>query len=203
MRSASPACSPRRHRASPSRGRSSAPSSRSKPIRRRAPAALLPSPCAVQGPIEALEADTAGAAIGRYVGLVLLLAAANGIARRGSRFSIMGGAQRIEHDLRNDLYAALQRFPPAEIARRTTGDLMTRATSDASAVRSLVGFGAVSFIGTIAAFVGALTAMVSVDPWLTLWAMAPYPILIVIAKRANARIHAQTDAAQHQLGVDR
>src|SRR5947209_1938804 len=33
MRSASPACSPRRHRASPSRGRSSAPSRRSKPIR--------------------------------------------------------------------------------------------------------------------------------------------------------------------------
>src|SRR5439155_302042 len=113
--------------------------------------------------------------------------------RLGSRFSIMGGAQRIEHDLRNDLYAALQRFPPAEIARRTTGDLMTRATSDAGAVRSLVGFGAISFIGTIAAFVGALTAMVSVDPWLTLWAMAPYPILIVIAKRANARIHAETD----------
>src|SRR5204862_102023 len=91
------------------------------------------------------------------------------------RFSIMGGAQRIEHDLRNDLYAALQRFPPAEIARRTTGDLMTRATSDAGAVRSLVGFGAISFIGTIAAFVGALTAMVSVDPWLTLalgWTLA-------------------------------
>jgi len=78
---------------------------------------------------------------------------------------------------------------------------MTRATSDASAVRSLVGFGAVSFVGTIAAFVGALTAMVSVDPWLTLWAMAPYPILVVIAKRANANIHAQTEAAQDQLGA--
>ncbi|PYN97913.1 MAG: ABC transporter ATP-binding protein [Candidatus Rokuibacteriota bacterium] len=166
-----------------------------------ATASSLAIPWTVQRAIEALEADTVGAAIGRYVGLVLLLAATNGIARLGSRFSIMGGAQRIEHDLRNDLYAALQRFPPAEIARRTTGDLMTRATSDAGAVRSLVGFGAISFIGTIAAFVGALTAMVSVDPWLTLWAMAPYPILIVIAKRANARIHAETDAAQHQLGV--
>ena len=161
----------------------------------------LAIPWTVQRAIEALEADAAHAQVGRYVGLVLLLAAANGIARLGSRFAIMGGAQRIEHDLRNDLYASLQRFPPAEIARRTTGDLMTRATSDASAVRSLVGFGAVSFVGTIAAFVGALTAMVSVDPWLTLWAMAPYPILVVIAKRANANIHAQTEAAQDQLGA--
>src|SRR5207247_2062357 len=123
--------------------------------------------------IEALEADTVGAAIGRYVGLVLLLAATNGIARLGARFAIMGGAQRIEHDLRNDLYASLQRFRPAEIARRTTGDLMTRATSDAGAVRSLVGFGVVSFVGTVAAFVGAVTAMVSVDPWLTLAAFVP------------------------------
>src|SRR5256886_11833797 len=31
--------------------------------------------------------------------------------------------------------------------------------------------------------------------------MARYPILIVVAKRASARTHAQTDAAQHQLGV--
>src|SRR2546425_7611483 len=88
-----------------------------------ATASSLAIPWTVQRAIEALEADTARAAIGRYVGLVLLLAATNGIARLGSRFSIMGGAQRIEHDLRNDLYAALQRFPPAEIARRTTGDL--------------------------------------------------------------------------------
>src|SRR5437867_4062138 len=166
-----------------------------------ATASSLAIPWTVQRAIEALEADTVGAAIGRYVGLVLLLAATNGIARLGSRFSIMGGAQRIEHDLRNDLYAALQRFPPAEIARRTTGDLMTRATSDAGAVRSLVGFGVVSFVGTVAAFVGAVTAMVSVDPWLTLWAMAPYPILVVIARRANVKIHEQTQAAQDQLGV--
>ncbi|PYN95209.1 MAG: ABC transporter ATP-binding protein [Candidatus Rokuibacteriota bacterium] len=161
----------------------------------------LAIPRTVQRAIEALETDAADARIGPYVGLVLLLALANGLARLGSRFAIMGGAQRIEHDLRNDLYASLQRFRPAEIARRTTGDLMTRATSDAGAVRSLVGFGVVSFVGTVAAFVGAVTAMVSVDPWLTLWAMAPYPILVVIARRANVKIHEQTQAAQDQLGV--
>jgi len=161
----------------------------------------LAIPWTVQRAIEALEADAGKAAIGSYAGLVLLLAVANGIARLGSRFAIMGGAQRIEHDLRNDLYASLQRFPPAEISRRTTGDLMTRATSDAGAVRSLVGFGVVSFVGTVAAFVGAVTAMVSVDPWLTLWAMAPYPILVVIAKRANVKIHEQTQATQDQLGA--
>jgi len=46
----------------------------------------LAIPWTVQRAIEALEADAAHAQVGRYVGLVLLLAAANGIARLGSRF---------------------------------------------------------------------------------------------------------------------
>src|SRR5262249_61622584 len=67
----------------------------------------LAIPWTVQRAIEALEADRAGAAIGRYVGLVLLLAVANGIARLGSRFAILGGAPRGEPGPRNHLLASL------------------------------------------------------------------------------------------------
>jgi ATP-binding cassette subfamily B multidrug efflux pump len=126
---------------------------------------------------------------------------ANGIARLGSRFAIIGGAQRIEYDLRNDLYVSLQSFPPARFAAYPTGDLMTRATSDVSAVKSLVGFGAVTTAGTSFAFVGAIAAMLAVDPWLTLWAIAPYPFLIAVATRFNVTVHKRTEAQQEQLGV--
>jgi ATP-binding cassette, subfamily B, multidrug efflux pump len=129
------------------------------------------------------------------------LAAANGLARMGSRFAIIGGAQRIEYDVRNDLYAAVQSYSPARFAAYPTGDLMTRATSDVSAVKSLVGFGAVSSTGTTFAFVGALAAMLAVDPWLTLWAILPYPVLVAVATRFNTTLHARTEAAQDQLGV--
>src|SRR5262249_14809030 len=129
------------------------------------------------------------------------LAAANGLFRLGSRFSIIGGAQRIEFALRNDLYASLQSFPPARFAAYPTGDLMTRATSDVSAVKSLVGFGVVSTTGTAFAFVGTIAAMLAVDPWLTLWAVLPYPVLIALAMRFNTTLHHRTEAAQEQLGV--
>jgi ATP-binding cassette subfamily B protein len=157
-------------------------------------------PWTVKRAIEALQADV-HAPVGGYALTILLLAAANGMARLGSRFSIIGSAQRIEYDLRNDLYASLQSFPPARFARYPTGDLMTRATSDVSAVKSLVGFGAVSTAGTSFAFVGAIVAMLAVDPWLTLWAVLPYPVLVVVASRFNSTLHARTEAAQDQLGV--
>src|SRR2546428_12083974 len=43
--------------------------------------------------------------------------------------------------------------------------------------------------------------MLAVDPWLTLWALAPYPALIVLSKRFNAVVHERSEAAQDQLGV--
>ena len=133
--------------------------------------------------------------------MIVLLAVGNGLARLGSRFAIIGGAQHIEYDVRNDLYTSLQSFPPALFARYPTGDLMTRATSDVSAVKQLVGFGAVSSTGTVFALVGALAAMLAVDPWLTLWALAPYPVLVALGTRFNAELHARSQAAQEQLGV--
>jgi len=135
------------------------------------------------------------------VRLIIVFALANGVARLGSRFAIVGGGQRIEYDLRNDLYASFLAFPPRFYAAHPTGDLMTRASSDVSAVKALVGFGAVSLAATAFAFAGALLAMLAVDPWLTLWALAPYPAMIVLSKRFNAVVHERSQAAQDQLGV--
>ncbi len=154
----------------------------------------------MQRAVEALERDAA-APVGAYVALLVLLAAASGAARLGSRLTIIGAAQRIEAAIRDDLYTSLLRYPPAFYGGSSTGDLMSRATSDMSAVRSLVGFGAVSFTTTVFAFVGALAAMLAVDGWLTLWAVAPFPVLLGLARRANVTVHERTAAAQDQLGV--
>jgi ATP-binding cassette subfamily B multidrug efflux pump len=133
--------------------------------------------------------------------LIALSAVVNGLARLGSRFAITGGCQRVESELRAHLYAALQSFPPRFYASHSTGDLMARATSDITAVRGLVGFGAISLVSTSFAFVGVLAAMLAVDPWLTLWSLAPSPVLIVLARRFNVKVNERTEAAQNQLSV--
>ncbi len=163
--------------------------------------ASLTIPWTVKRAIDALQADAAAAPVGYFVALIALSAVVNGLTRLGSRFAITGGCQRIESEIRTDLFAALQAFPPRFYAAHSTGDLMARSTSDITAVRSLLGFGTISLVSTSFAFVGVLAAMLAVDPWLTLWSLAPSPILVVLARRFNLKVNERTEAAQNQLSV--
>jgi ATP-binding cassette subfamily B protein len=158
-------------------------------------------PWTVKRAVDALERDGAAAHLGPFVLLILLLAAGHGMARLGSRFSMLGAGQWVEHDLRTALYARLLTLPPAFYHAHRTGDLMSRASNDISTLRALSGFGSVMLIGTAFAFAGTLGAMWTIDPWLTLFAMAPFPGLVVIAKRFNHDVEARSTAVQEQLGA--
>jgi ATP-binding cassette, subfamily B, multidrug efflux pump len=159
----------------------------------------LAIPWTVKQAIDALQARGGAAPLGTYVSVIVLCAVGNGVARLLSRFTIAGAAQHVAADVLSRLYAAVQTFPPGLFARYSTGDLMARAASDLSAIRSLVGFGIVSGVSTVLAFVGALAAMVAVDPWLTLWAMAPVPVLVLLVRRYNTAVTVRTHAMQARL----
>ncbi|MBI4560683.1 MAG: ABC transporter ATP-binding protein, partial [Candidatus Rokubacteria bacterium] len=161
----------------------------------------LAIPWMVKSAIETLQAGRGAGGLGWYVAAILILAAAHGLVRLGSRLTIYRSGHRIEFDLRNDLYRHLQRLSPAFFQAHRTGDLMSRASNDLSAVKHLAGFGALSLISTTLTFVGTLIAMLALDPWLTLYAMAPFPLLILLAKRFNQMLHLGSQAVQDQLGV--
>jgi ATP-binding cassette subfamily B protein len=161
----------------------------------------LSIPWTVKSAVDALERDGAAARMGPYVLVILGLAAAHGMARLASRFAMIGAAQWVEHDIRADLYTRLLALPPAFYHRHRTGDLMSRVSNDISTLRMLAGFGTVMLIGTTLAFGGALGAMWLIDPWLTLFAMAPFPALVIIAKRFHHDVEARSSAVQEQLGV--
>ena len=52
---------------------------------------------------------------------------------------LIGVSRAIEYDIRNAFFAHLQRLPLAYFHANRTGDLMSRATNDLSAVRMMVG----------------------------------------------------------------
>jgi ATP-binding cassette subfamily B multidrug efflux pump len=161
----------------------------------------LSIPWTVKSAVDALEREGAAARLGPYVLLILGFAAAHGVARLASRFAILGAGQWVEHDIRGDLYARLLTLPPAFYHRHRTGDLMSRASNDIGTLRMLAGFGSVMLIGTVLAFAGTLGAMWVIDPWLMLFAMAPFPALVVIAKRFHHDVDARSTAVQEQLGA--
>ena len=131
--------------------------------------------------------------------VVAALALAQAIVRIVSRLVLLGAGQRVEAAIRSDLFDAFLRLEPAFYQTRRTGDLMSRATNDLQSVAMLVGFGLLSLVNTAIVYVGTLAAMLRLDPWLTLAALAPIPLLVGVARRFTARSHAEALAVQEQL----
>ena len=163
-------------------------------------ALALGIPWTVKNAIDALGHEGA-AALPRYVAVILVLAAVHGVLRMASRFSMVGAGQWVEHDVRADLDAHLLAMPPAFYHAHRVGDLMSRATNDVAAVRQLAGFGAIMLASTTFTFAGTLVAMWTIDPWLTAWSLAPFPLLVLVAKRFNHDVEVRSAAVQEQVGA--
>jgi ATP-binding cassette subfamily B multidrug efflux pump len=132
--------------------------------------------------------------------LIVLLALIQAMTRTASRLVLLGAGQRVEAGIRADLFDAFLRLDQGFYQGRRTGDLMSRATNDLQSVAMLVGFGLLSLVNTAVICVGTLIAMLRIDHWLTLVALAPYPLVVGLARWYNARAHAETVAVQEQLG---
>ena len=74
-----------------------------------------------------------------YAGLLLGVSLVRGLFLFLMRRIIIGASRDIEYDIRNDLFARLERQPLGYYQSRRTGDLMSRATNDLNAVRMMIG----------------------------------------------------------------
>ena len=134
-----------------------------------------------------------------YGGLLFGLAAVGGLFRFLTRRIIIGASRDFEYDLRNDFFAALQRLHLSYFQHHRTGDLMSRATSDLGAVRMMMGPAVMYTAGTVLTFIVAIALMMSIDPWLTLVALIPLPLVTVVVKYFGVAIHTRFEKIQEQL----
>lgn len=109
---------------------------------------------------------------------------------------VVVASRHIEFDLRNRLYAHLQTLSGAFRHRHSTGDLMTRATSDVERVRRYVGPALMYLARAVAAIVTALAVMLAISPVLTAWALLPMPLLAIAVFLVSRLIHDRTDRQQ-------
>ncbi|MYD85811.1 MAG: ABC transporter ATP-binding protein [Acidobacteria bacterium] len=144
-------------------------------------------------------AAAAGPALASYAAALIGLALAGGVCRFLMRRIIIGASREIELDLRNDLFRHLQRLPPAWFQANRTGDLMSRATNDLSAVRMMAGPAIMYTASTSITFVVALVLMVSLSPALTLLALLPLPLVSVVVQRFGSAIYLRSERIQAQL----
>src|SRR5262245_52781595 len=90
----------------------------------------------------------------QYALAIVGLVALEGITRYRMRMLLIGISREIEYELRNDLYRHLTRLSPGYFQANRTGDLMSRATNDMSAVRMVLGPGIMYTANTLATAVG-------------------------------------------------
>jgi len=136
-----------------------------------------------------------------YAVLIIVSAVAQGIVRTYSRALIFNAGRNVEYDLRNDLFAHLEKLPLSFYQKQRTGDLMSRVINDISAVRVMLGPGVLNFANAPLYYVYAMALMLSMDVRMTIAAVAPFPLLIYVARRFRGRIMKSSLEVQQQMSA--
>ena len=159
----------------------------------------LLSPWVLKLAIDDLNAGVTRGKLAVYAALLLGIAIVGGAFRFLMRRILIGASRDIEYDVRNAFFARLQQMPLAYYQARRTGDLMSRATNDLNAVRTMIGPAVMYSSNTIIVFVVAIVLMASIDAQLTLIALLPLPLVSVSVKYFGSAIHTRFEAIQAQL----
>ena len=139
--------------------------------------------------------------LGLYAGLLVGLALVEGIFRYLMLMILIGMSREIEYELRNDLFRHLTRLPAAYFRDHRIGDLMSRASSDMSAVRMVLGPGIMYTANTLATSVGTLALMLAISPRLLGLVLVPLVLVSILVRYFGRRIHDRFEAVQAQLST--
>jgi ATP-binding cassette subfamily B protein len=159
----------------------------------------LAGPMVLGYAIDDLTRSVTRAKLAGYGGLLLAIGAVGGVFLFLQRRILIGASRDIEYDMRNDFFAHLETLPLGYFQSHRTGDLMSRATNDLNAVRMMIGPSIMYSANTLLTFVVALTLMLSIDPWLTLWSLVPLPFVSISVKFFGSAIHKRFEQIQAQL----
>ena len=131
-----------------------------------------------------------------YALLLVVIALAKSLFQFLTRWILIGISRDIEFDLRNDLFAHLEKLSYSFYQRTRTGDIMARATNDLNAVRTLLGPAIMYSANTIVFTLAALAFMLHISPTLTLYAFLPLPIASIAIQYFGRQIHERFEKIQ-------
>jgi ATP-binding cassette subfamily B protein len=101
---------------------------------------------------------------------------------------------------RRRLVGRLLRLPISEFDTRRTGDLVSRVGSDTTLLRAVLTQGLVEAIGGALTFIGALIAMLIIDPVLLGLTVLVVAVSIIVVVLLSGRIRVASQKAQNKVG---
>lgn len=115
------------------------------------------------------------------------------------RQTIIVVSRYVEYDLKDEVYQHYQKLSLSFYKNNRTGDLMSRISEDVGKVRMYVGPAIMYSTTTITLFLVVLPYMFFKAPMLTLYVVAPLPILSVCVYRLSLAIHKRSTVVQQYL----
>ncbi|NND72298.1 MAG: ABC transporter ATP-binding protein [Rhodothermales bacterium] len=130
--------------------------------------------------------------------IIISLSLFSGVFSFLMRQTIVVASRHIEYDLRNRLYDHIQGMSRRFYIDNSTGDIITRATSDIEQVRRYIGPAIMYLTRALVIVVTAITVMFIISPRLTLFAIIPMPFLAVAVFFVAHLVHKRSDELQKQ-----
>ncbi|MEO6166481.1 MAG: ABC transporter ATP-binding protein [Chitinophagales bacterium] len=131
--------------------------------------------------------------------VVVMLAIMRGIFLFFMRQTIIVMSRLIEYDQKNEIFNHYQQLHLDFYKRNNTGDLMSRITEDVSRVRMYTGPAIMYTINLLVLFFMVIYTMVRVNLELTLYTVAPLPVLGYSIFYVNGIIQRKSERIQQQL----
>jgi ATP-binding cassette, subfamily B, multidrug efflux pump len=132
---------------------------------------------------------------------ILILGLAMAGLRYGWRNLLMGSARSVEKSIRDKLFRRILNLDMAYLDKVKTGDIMAHAISDINHIRMAFGFGLIVLTDIILLGGATLAIMIWTHPELTLFAMIPMPLLIIVTKTLGNKMHSYHTDAQKSFST--
>jgi len=159
------------------------------------------SPWILKYVVDDLKASFSVTKLPAYGAMILGLAAIEGTFRFWMRRILIGMSRQIEYDLRNDFLAHLQKLSLSFFQSGNTGDVMSRATNDLNAVRSVLGPGIMYSMTTVVTFVIATGILIRLNWKLTLLVYVPLVLASLTVKKVGQQVHDRFESIQEQFSA--
>jgi ABC-type multidrug transport system fused ATPase/permease subunit len=142
----------------------------------------------------------AGKSLGLVVWALIALVLANALLSAFQQYLLQRTGEGVVRSSRRQLVGRLMKLPIREFDTRRTGDLVSRVGSDTTLLRAVLTQGLVGAIGGAITFVGAIVAMLIIDPVLLGLTVLVVGVSIVTVILLSRRIRVASRKAQERVG---
>lgn len=149
--------------------------------------------------IDLLPQKPSGDALLGYAAILFLAAMGQGLCRFGWRKYLFGPSRKVEFDILSRLMSHFLILDKAYYQTQKIGDLMSRATNDLRSLREFVGMAVLVLVDSQVVIFSCICLMIYINPLLTLYSMAPMPLISVLFYKLSGMIGERQQIVQAHL----